>query len=79
MITTIMRFSTNGEADFGNKEFVRMDIYQEIPDIQKQAVVREEVRVRKVVEQDTVEAEEKVRREKLDVNTDDGQIQHRKG
>lgn len=73
------RVVSPGEADFGNKEFVRMDIYQEIPDIQKQAVVREEVRVRKVVDQDTVEAEEKVRREKLDVNTDNGQIQHRKG
>ncbi len=32
--------------------------------------MREEVRVRKVVEQDTVEAQETIRREELDVNTD---------
>jgi uncharacterized protein (TIGR02271 family) len=73
------RVVSRNEADFGNKEFVRMDIYEEVPDIQKQAVVREEVRVSKVVEQDTVEAQEKVRREKLDVNTNDGQIQERRG
>ena len=73
------RVVSPNEADFNNKEFVRMDIYEEIPDIQKQAVVREEVRVSKVVEQDTVEAQEKVRREKLDVNTDHGEIQERRG
>ncbi|BDA68632.1 hypothetical protein RIVM261_019270 [Rivularia sp. IAM M-261] len=31
-----------------------MPIYEETPDIQKQAVVREEVKVTKFVEQDTV-------------------------
>ncbi|MBF2062968.1 MAG: DUF2382 domain-containing protein [Calothrix sp. C42_A2020_038] len=58
------------EAVFTNQEIVRMDVYEETPDIQKQAVVKEEVKVRKIVEQDTIEAQEKVRREELDVDTD---------
>ena len=65
--------STN-EAAFKNKEVVRMDIYEETPEIQKQAVVKEEVRVKKVVEQDTVQATEQVRREELDVNNLDEKI-----
>jgi len=34
------------------------EIYEEKPEIHKEAFVREEVRVKKVVEQDTVEAQE---------------------
>lgn len=49
------------EAAFSSQEALQINVYEEIPEIQKQAVVREEVRVRKVVEQDTVEATEKVR------------------
>jgi len=45
-----------------------VEIYEETPEIRKEAV-REEVRVKKVVEQDTVEAQETIRREELDVNT----------
>jgi len=45
-------------------------VYEETPDIHKEAFVREEVRVRKVVEHDTVEAQETIRREELDVNTE---------
>jgi len=44
-------------------------VYEETPDIHK-AFVREEVRVRKVVEHDTVEAQETIRREELDINTE---------
>jgi stress response protein YsnF len=44
-----------------------MDIYEEVPDIRKETLVREEVKIKKVVEQDTVEAQETVRREELDV------------
>jgi len=46
-----------------------MDIYEETPDIRKEAVVREEVRVKKVVEEETVQAQESVRREELDIDT----------
>jgi len=46
-----------------------MDIYEETPDIRKEAVVREEVRVKKVVEQDTVQVQESIRREELDIDT----------
>ena len=46
-----------------------MEVYEETPDIHKEAFVREEVRVTKVVDQDTVTAEEQLRREELDVDT----------
>jgi uncharacterized protein (TIGR02271 family) len=57
-----------GEADFRNQEVARMEIYEETPDIRKEAVVREEVQIKKVVEQDTVEAQETLRREELDID-----------
>lgn len=55
-------------ANFREGEVAHMEIYEEVPDIHKEAVVREEVRVRKVVEQKTVEATDTVRHEELDVN-----------
>lgn len=55
-------------ADFHEGEVVRMDIYEETPDIHKEAFVREEVKVRKVVDTETVNAEETLRRERLDVD-----------
>jgi uncharacterized protein (TIGR02271 family) len=58
-----------GAVDFSEGEVAHVDIYEETPDIHKEAFVREEVRVTKVVEQDTVEAQETIRREELDVNT----------
>ncbi|MBW4600493.1 MAG: DUF2382 domain-containing protein [Calothrix sp. FI2-JRJ7] len=63
------RAAFTNEAALKDKEVVRMDIYEETSEIQKQAVVKEEVRVKKVVEQDTVQATEQVRREELDINT----------
>lgn len=60
-----------GEATFAEGEVARMEIYEETPDIHKEAVLREEVRVKKQVEQDTVNAEETLRREELDVDTQD--------
>jgi uncharacterized protein (TIGR02271 family) len=57
-----------GEANFREGEVARMEIYEETPDIHKEAFVREEVRVKKVVDQDTVQAQETIRREELDVN-----------
>ncbi|MDM9379685.1 DUF2382 domain-containing protein [Chlorogloeopsis sp. ULAP01] len=57
------------QANFQEGEVARMDIYEETPNIQKEAVVREEVRVKKVVETDTAEATDTIRREELDVDT----------
>lgn len=59
-----------GAVNFGGGEVARMEVYEETPDIHKEAFVREEVKVKKVVEQDTVEAQETLRREELDVNTE---------
>jgi uncharacterized protein (TIGR02271 family) len=56
------------EADFREGEVTRVEIHEETPDIRKEAFVREEVRVTKVVDQETVETQETVRREELDVN-----------
>lgn len=56
-------------ADFHEGEVARMEVYEERPDIHKEAFVREEVNVRKVTERDQVQAEEKVRREELDIDT----------
>ncbi|PAX53828.1 DUF2382 domain-containing protein [Brunnivagina elsteri] len=53
---------------FREGEIAQIDIYEETPDIRKETVVREEVRVSKVVDRDTVEAQETIRREELDVN-----------
>lgn len=62
------RIAAPGEVDFREGEVARVDIYEETPEIRKEAVVREEVKVKKVVETDTVEAQEQLRREELDVN-----------
>jgi len=59
-----------GDVTFGEGEVARIEVYEETPDIRKEAFVREEVRVKKVVDRDTVNAEETLRREELDVNTD---------
>ncbi|BAU14402.1 signal transduction histidine kinase, LytS [Leptolyngbya sp. NIES-3755] len=49
---------------------VRMEVYEETPDIQKEAFVREEVTVRKEVTEETVAVQETLRREEIDVVTD---------
>ncbi|BAZ15919.1 hypothetical protein NIES4071_77920 [Calothrix sp. NIES-4071] len=55
--------------DFQEGEIARVEIYEEIPEIRKEAYVREEVRVKKVVEQENFEAQETIRREELDIDT----------
>ncbi len=60
---------TSAQDAFREGTVARMQIYEETPDIRKETVVSEEVRIRKEVEQDTVEAQDTVRREKLDINT----------
>ncbi|MEA5604833.1 DUF2382 domain-containing protein [Nostoc sp. UHCC 0252] len=65
------------EADFREGEVARVEIHEETPDVRKEAFLREEVRVRKVVDQDTVETQETVRREELDVNSGNLPIEER--
>lgn len=57
------------DADFKNREVARMDVYEETSDIRKETFVREQVSIRKEVDRDTVDAEETVRREELDLDT----------
>lgn len=63
-----------GEATFREGEVAHVEIYEEQASVQKEAFVREEVRVSKEVEQKTVETQETLRREELDVNTTDTPI-----
>lgn len=58
-----------GDADFREGEVTRVEIYEETADIHKEAVLREEVRIKKVVEHETAEASGTIRREELDVDT----------
>jgi uncharacterized protein (TIGR02271 family) len=57
-----------GTDAFNDREAVRMEVYEETPDIRKEAFVREEVNVRKEVDRDTVEANETIRKERLDID-----------
>ena len=59
-----------GATDFSGGEVARIEVYEESADIQKEAFVREEVKIRKQVEHDTVEARENIRREELEVDLD---------
>lgn len=61
-----------GEASFQAGEVSRVDVYEEVPEFHKEAFVREEVRVSKVVDQETVTAEEQLRREEIDVKDAEG-------
>ncbi len=59
-----------GDADFQSGEVARMEVYEETADIHKEAFVREEVNIRKEVVRSTVDGEETLRREELDIKTD---------
>lgn len=59
-----------GEANFQEGAVAHVEIYEETADIRKEAFVREEVKVRKEVAHETVNTEEQIRREELDVNTE---------
>jgi uncharacterized protein (TIGR02271 family) len=67
---------TPGEANFQAGEVSRMDVYEEVPEFHKEAFVREEVRVSKVVDQETATAQEQLRREELDVDTDENPVKN---
>ncbi|GAB4242943.1 MAG: hypothetical protein Kow0049_32330 [Stanieria sp.] len=47
-----------------------MDVYEESANIDKQPFVREEVSVKKEVEHETVNAQEQIRREELEIDSD---------
>lgn len=57
------------EATFREGEVAHMDLYEEQPDIRKEAVLREEVKIRKEVEQEVVSTQEQVRKEELDIDS----------
>ncbi|MBD2099462.1 YsnF/AvaK domain-containing protein [Leptolyngbya sp. FACHB-261] len=67
---TDTRAVTPGEANFREGEVARVEVYEETPDIHKETILREEVRIKKEVEHETVEAQEQIRRERLDITTD---------
>ncbi len=58
------------ELKFQEGEVARIEVYEETPEIHKEAFVREEVRVKKIVEHETVEAQDTIRREELDIKTE---------
>ncbi len=60
----------SGAADaFKEGEVARFEVYEETANVHKETVLREEVSVKKEVIQDTVNAEETLRREELEVNS----------
>ena len=64
-----------GSVNFGSSEVAHMEIYEETPDIHKEAFVREEVKVNKVVDRETVQAQETIRREEIDIDGEGRTIQ----
>jgi len=62
----------------GNDAFrdaeIRVEVYEETADIQKEAFVREEVTIRKEAVEETIAVEETLRREELDIDTDGNPI-----
>ncbi|MCT7985871.1 DUF2382 domain-containing protein [Laspinema sp. A4] len=59
-----------GTVSFQEGEVARAEVYEETADIHKEAFVRENVEIHKEVERDMVEAQETLRREELQVDTD---------
>lgn len=59
---------TPGADAFQSGEVARVEVYEETPDIRKETFVREEVNISKEVDRETVEAQEQLRREELDIN-----------
>lgn len=66
-----------GEADFHEGEVTRMEVYEETPEVRKETFVREEIRVKKVVERETFQTQDTVRKEELDVNSPNLPIEER--
>lgn len=64
------RAVTASDATFSAGEVARMEVYEETPEIRKEAFVREEISIRKEVDHKTVNVEETLRREELDIDTE---------
>ncbi|ACK72855.1 conserved hypothetical protein [Gloeothece citriformis PCC 7424] len=62
------------DITFQEGEVVRVEIYEETANIQKQAFVREEINIMKIVESDLITAEETLRREELIMNREGNAI-----
>ncbi len=78
IVPTSMKASAT-DADFREGEVARIVTHGETPDIHKETFIREEVRVRKEVEHDTVEAQATVRKEKLDIDTNGAPVVENRG
>ncbi|MBE9061701.1 DUF2382 domain-containing protein [cf. Phormidesmis sp. LEGE 11477] len=63
--------------DFTEGEVARVEVFEEQADIRKEAVVSEEVTIRKEREQEVVSEEATIRREELDVDTGDSTVINR--
>jgi uncharacterized protein (TIGR02271 family) len=73
--TPVDRVVSGTDVDaFNEGDVVRMEVYEEVPDIRKETILREEVTVRKEVDRDTVTADETLRRERLDIDKDGNPI-----
>ncbi len=59
---------TPGTDAFIADEAIKMEVYEEVPDIRKEAFVREEVNLRKEAIQEIVNAQETLRREELSID-----------
>lgn len=57
-----------GVATFQSGEVSRVDVYEEVPEFHKEAFVREEVRVSKVVDKETAIVQDTIRREEIDLD-----------
>jgi uncharacterized protein (TIGR02271 family) len=64
-------------ADFHEGEVTHMEIYGETPDVHKETFVREEIRVKKIVEKDIVETQDTLRREELNVKAPNVSVEER--
>lgn len=66
--------ATTTDHAFQDGEVARVDVYEERADVRKEAVLREEVNVRKESEQEMVREEATIRREELEVTADDDSV-----
>ncbi|GAP94120.1 YsnF/AvaK domain-containing protein [Leptolyngbya sp. NIES-2104] len=61
------------QVQFG-QDVARVEVYEEVPEIRKEAFVREEVRIHKEVDRQVAQVEDTIRREELDVDVDGNPI-----
>jgi uncharacterized protein (TIGR02271 family) len=73
---TEMKPVSPDEADFRGGEVFRMEVFEESANIQKQTFIRGEVNIKKQIKHDIVEAQETVRREELEVDTEGHPMVH---